>query len=87
MSPNAKYYAFLIVDDFSRFIQVLFLTSKDDAFKIFCKRVQIEKGYIIFYIRSDHGRQFENYAFKNFVITLISNINFHHLKLHSKMGC
>ncbi|KAH9768937.1 Integrase catalytic domain-containing protein [Citrus sinensis] len=48
---------------------LLFLANKDDvfdAFKVFCKKVQNEKGCSISCIRSDHGGEFENYAFENF---------------------
>ena len=68
-SLNGKYYAFVIVDDFSRYIWVLFLSNKDDAlyaFKVFCKKIQNEKGYGIACIRSDHGGEFENHALEIF---------------------
>ncbi|KAH9735120.1 hypothetical protein KPL71_017636 [Citrus sinensis] len=68
-SLSGKYYAFVIVDDYSRYTWVLFLANKDDAidaFRIFYKKVQNEKGYFITCIRSDHGGEFENHAFENF---------------------
>ncbi|KAH9717278.1 hypothetical protein KPL71_021758 [Citrus sinensis] len=68
-SLSGKYYAFVIVDDYSRYTWVLFLANKDDAidaFRIFYKKVQNEKGYSITCIRSDHGGEFENHAFENF---------------------
>ena len=68
-SLSGKFYAFVIVDDYSRYTWVLFLANKDDAidaFRIFCKKVQNEKGYSITCIRSDHGGEFENHAFENF---------------------
>ena len=68
-SLNGKYYAFVNVDDYSRYAWVLFLANKDDAFeafRIFCKKVDNERGYSITCIRSDHGREFENHAFENF---------------------
>ena len=68
-SLNGKYYAFVIADDYSRYTWVLFLSNKDDAFdafKVFCKKVQNEKGCSISCIRSDHGGEFEKYAFENF---------------------
>ncbi|KAH9705040.1 hypothetical protein KPL70_011720 [Citrus sinensis] len=68
-SLSGKFYAFVIVDDYSRYTWVLFLAKKDDAidaFRIFCKKVQNEKGYSITCIRSDHGGEFENHAFENF---------------------
>ncbi|KAH9770027.1 Integrase catalytic domain-containing protein [Citrus sinensis] len=68
-SLSGKYYAFVIVDDFLRYTWVLFLANKDDAldaFKVFCKKIQNGKGYGIACIRSDHGGEFENYAFETF---------------------
>jgi quinol monooxygenase YgiN len=37
------------------------------AFSKFGKRVQNEKGCLIFKIRSDHDGEFDNLAFENFV--------------------
>ena len=59
----------VIVDDYSRFGQVLFLAHKDEAFEIFkafCKRIQNEKDTSIISIRSDHGKEFENQYFESF---------------------
>ena len=67
---NGKYYAFVIVDDYSRYTWVLFLVNKDDAldaFNVLCKKIQNEKGYVIACIRSDHGGEFENHAFEIFL--------------------
>ena len=47
----------------------LCLAHKDESFenfKVFCKRVQNEKGFCISAIRSNHGREFENIHFENF---------------------
>ena len=55
-SLSGKYYAFIIVDDYSRYTRVLFLANKDDAFDAFN----------VFCIRSDHDVEFENHAFENF---------------------
>jgi len=66
-SFGGNYYAFVIVDDFSRFTWVLMIKHKDDALKSFisfAKRVQNEKGFFISKIRSDHGGEFDNDAFK-----------------------
>ena len=41
VSLNGKYYAFIIVDNYSRYIWILFLANKDDIFddfKIFYKK-------------------------------------------------
>ena len=65
-----SYNASVIVDDFSRFTQVLlFLTYKDDVLKVFttfCKKVQNKKGYTITFIRSDHGSEFDNLTLETF---------------------
>ncbi|KAH9697997.1 hypothetical protein KPL71_023833 [Citrus sinensis] len=68
-SLSGKFYAFVIVDDYSRYTWVLFLANKDDAidaFRIFYKKVQNKKGYSISCIKSDHGGKFENHAFETF---------------------
>ena len=51
-SLSGKYYAFVIMDDYSRYTWVLFLTNKDDAFdafRVFSKNAQNEKCYSIMY--------------------------------------
>ncbi|XP_059291073.1 uncharacterized protein LOC132044597 [Lycium ferocissimum] len=66
---GGKRYAFVIIDDFSRFTWVIFLAHNDDTlknFKFFCEKVQREKGYYITSIRSDHGGELENKAFEEF---------------------
>ncbi|KAL4025857.1 hypothetical protein IC575_014263 [Cucumis melo] len=68
-SYGGNYYAFVIVDDFSRFTWVLMIKRKDDALKsfiTFAKRVQNQKGFFISKIRSDHGGEFDNVVFKAF---------------------
>ncbi|XP_060200433.1 uncharacterized protein LOC132628684 [Lycium barbarum] len=68
-SIGGKRYAFVIIDDFSRFTWVIFLVHKDETlknFKFFCEKIQREKGYYITSIRSDHGGEFENKAFEEF---------------------
>ena len=68
-SLGVMHYAYILVDDYSRYTWVCFLTYKNDAFKAFenfAKRVQKEKDFCIFSIRSDHGIEFENEFFKNF---------------------
>lgn len=60
-SLNGKYYAFVIVDNFSRFTKVLFMVSKVDVFytfKTFYRRVQNKKENTISCIRNDYGREF-----------------------------
>ena len=59
----------MIVDDFSGYTRVLFLAHKNDAFHEFskiCIKIQNEKGFTIFCIKSDHGKEFENVDFESF---------------------
>ena len=68
-SLSDKYYAFVIIDDYSKYTWVLFLANRDDvfnAFKIFCSKVQNKKRLYYFMFRSDHGGDFENHAFERF---------------------
>lgn len=68
-SIGEKRYAFVIVNDYSRFTWVIFLSHKDEAlrkFDIFCKKVEREKRYLISTIQSDHGGEFESRAFEDF---------------------
>ncbi|MBN8156843.1 transposase family protein, partial [Vibrio vulnificus] len=66
-SLSGKYYALVIVDDFSRFTWVRFIVHKNDAFNEFakwCRLVQNEKNLNIIAIRTDHGGEFECDAFE-----------------------
>ena len=68
-SLGEKSYAYVIVDDFSRYTWVLFLSQKNEAFyelSKFCNKVQNEKGFSITSIRSDHMREFENIDFEEY---------------------
>ena len=68
-SLNHNKYAFVIVDDYSRFTWVIFLKNKSDTFyefEILCKKLQNEKSSTIIKIRSDHGGEFDNDLFVNF---------------------
>ena len=70
-SLGEKYYAFIIVDDYSRFTWTLFLASKNDTFpefSKFAKRVQSEKDYTIVKIRSNNGGKFLNKRFIEFCV-------------------
>ena len=71
-SIGGKMYAFVCVDDFSRFTWVQFIQEKSDTFEVFkalCSRLQTEKcsniGKIV-RIRSDHGGEFENAIFAEY---------------------
>ena len=56
-SLGGKSYAYVIMDDFSRYIWVLFLSQRNEVFyefSKFCNKVQNEKGFASTCI-SDHG--------------------------------
>ena len=58
-SLGRKSYAYVIVDDFSRYTRVLFLSQNNEAlyeFSKFWNKIQNEKGFTITCIRSDHVR-------------------------------
>ena len=64
-----KRYAYVVVDDFSRFTWINFIREKSDLFDVFkelCKRIQREKEGCIVRIRSDDGKEFENSKFDEF---------------------
>ena len=69
LSFGGKSYAYVIVDDFSRYTWALFLSKKNEVFykfSKFCNKVQNEKCFLITCIRSDHEKEFENVDFENF---------------------
>ncbi|KAK8608159.1 hypothetical protein V6N13_023590 [Hibiscus sabdariffa] len=69
ISLGGKSYAFVLVDDFSRYTWVLFLSTKDEAlekFITFSKIAQNDVGQNISHIRSDHGTEFQNLGFEDF---------------------
>ncbi|KAJ6821267.1 uncharacterized protein M6B38_393615 [Iris pallida] len=71
-SLGGKLYAFVIMDNFSRYTWVYFLARKNDVlseFVTFYNKVQNEKGFMITRIHSDHGGEFENAEFKQFCDT------------------
>ncbi|KAL5578770.1 hypothetical protein UlMin_011212 [Ulmus minor] len=89
-SLGGKFYIFVIVDDFSRFTWVLFLTHKNEALQFFsnlCKRIQNEKGVSIISIRSDHGKEFENKEFENFCLENSFDHNFSAPRTLQQNGC
>ena len=68
-SLRGNSYAYVIVDDFSRYTWVLFLSQKNETFYEFSKfynKVQNEKGFTITCIRSDHRKEFENIDFEEY---------------------
>ena len=69
MSLGGKQYAYVIVDDFSRFTWVFILAHKNKIiheFIKFSRKVQNKKGYTVVSIRSDRGREFDCEPFENF---------------------
>ena len=66
---GATFYAFVIVDDFSHFTWVHFLTHKSESsnvFKSFVNKTQNELGTNLIKVRSDEGGEFFNSDFENF---------------------
>ena len=61
ISNGVKRYDFVLVDDFSKFTWVLFLTNKSDAFNKFkklAKKIQNKLNLKIVKLRSDNGTKF-----------------------------
>ena len=64
-----KRYAFVCIDDFSKYAWVDFIKEKLDIFHVFrklCKKVKNEQNYNIVRIRGNHGREFENSSFEEY---------------------
>ncbi|KAL8093557.1 hypothetical protein AgCh_035440 [Apium graveolens] len=62
VSLGGKNYAFVIVDDYSRFTWVLFLRTKDEAFvefKDLITNLETKYSFKLKTIHSDHGGEFE----------------------------
>ena len=78
-SLGGKSYAFVIINDFSRYTWALFLAHK--------RKIQNEKGFTIFCIRSDHKGNLKMLILKAFVMRMEFNINFQLLELPNKWGC
>ncbi|KAK2380916.1 putative mitochondrial protein [Trifolium repens] len=71
-SLGGRRYAFVVVDDFSRYTWISFLKEKSDTFEEFkdlCIRLQREKDSSIIRIRSDHGKEFQNSKFAEYCST------------------
>ena len=88
-SLGGKSYAYVIMDDFSRYIWVLFLSQKNEAFydfSKFCNKIRNEKDFTITCIRSDYGREFEILILKNIAMSMVLTIIFQLLELLNKMG-
>ena len=65
-SLSEKQYGYILVDDFSRFTWVFFLTHKNEPFnefQIFFRKIEQDGNYVILNIQSDHDGEFENNEF------------------------
>ena len=68
-SLGFKLYGLIIVDDYSRFIWISFLSQKNDTLSAFSKlyrQISNEKNLRTIKIRSDHGTEFKNQDFDKF---------------------
>ncbi|XP_022857366.1 uncharacterized protein LOC111378405 [Olea europaea var. sylvestris] len=68
-SLGGKRYILVVVDDFSRFTWIELLREKSDAsdlIKSLCKRLSNELNLKVFRMRSDHGKEFENFNLESF---------------------
>jgi hypothetical protein len=68
-SMGGKWYALVIVDDYSRYSWVFFLESKDQVFEHFqllTLRLNNEHPNCLKVIRSDNGNEFRNTSFDEF---------------------
>ena len=78
-SLGGKSYAFVIVDDYTRYTWTLFLAKKEEAFNKFAtlyRKLQNQKGYNITSLQSDYGREFENKQFEEIYDEFGINHNF-----------
>jgi transposase InsO family protein len=68
-SMGGKWYALVIIDDYSRYSWVFFLESKDEVFENFWSlalRLNNEHPNYLKAIRSDNGTKFKNASFDEF---------------------
>ena len=68
-SLGGKIYGLVIVDDYTRFTWVLFLSHKNETLSAFLKlykQISNEKNLRTIKIRSDHGTEFKNQDFEKF---------------------
>ena len=70
ISIGGNKYSFVIVDDYSRFTWVFFLSEKSEVqniFKKFARRAQNEFEVKIKRVRSDNGTEFKNTNIEEFL--------------------
>jgi transposase InsO family protein len=67
--PGGKRYFLLMVDDFSRFMWLVLLTTKDEA-EMAIHRVkagaEVQSGCMLRMLRTNHGREFMSHSFEDF---------------------
>ena len=84
-SLSGNIYVFVIVDNFTRYLWVLFLKSKVETiykFVKFSKKVENKKKFFfIINIMNDHGNEFISNLFETFVKKKDTTITFQHLEL------
>ena len=69
MSLSWKWYALVIVDDFSKYMWVLFLNTKDETLKLIIdhiKKIELEANLPVKKIRLDNGSELKNAIFNEF---------------------
>jgi transposase InsO family protein len=70
-SMGGKWYALVIIDDYSRYYWIFFLESKDEVFEQFRSmtlRLNNEHSNCLKAIRSDNGTEFRNASFDQFCL-------------------
>ena len=82
------HYAYILVDDYSRFTWVCALTHKNDAFKAFenfSKRVKKEKVFVFLQLEVIMKPNLKMNFSKTFVVKMVFLIRFHLLKLLNRI--
>ena len=88
-SLGGMHYAYVLVDDYSRFTWVCFLAHKNDAFKAFenfAKRVQKEKVFVFLLLEVIIELNLKMNFSKHFVMKMAFHIHFLLQELLNKMG-
>ena len=69
VSLRGKTYGLVILDDYTRFTWILFLSHKNNTLSVFSrlyKQISNEKNFTTVKIRSDHRIEFDNQDFEKF---------------------
>jgi transposase InsO family protein len=82
-SAGGKWYILVIVDDYSRYAWVFFLTDKGETFNfvrdLILRLINVRHGVAIGAIRDDNGTKFKNCRFETFCRDLGLERKFFHL--------